>query len=51
VLEELERRNYSNATVHSYVEAIRRFAEYFHRSPAEVQRECLPCDNPINTGH
>ena len=33
VLEELERRNYSHATAHAYVGAIRRFAEYFHRSP------------------
>lgn len=33
VLEELERRNYSQATARAYVGAIRRFAEYFHRSP------------------
>ena len=33
VLEELERRNYSQATARVYVGAIRRFAEYFHRSP------------------
>ena len=33
VLEELERRNYSQATAHAYVAAIRRFAEYFRRSP------------------
>jgi integrase/recombinase XerD len=33
VLEELERRNYSKATAHAYVGAIRRFAEHFHRSP------------------
>ena len=32
-LEELERRNYSQATVRTYVDAIRRFAEHFHRSP------------------
>jgi hypothetical protein len=32
VLEELERRNYSQATANAYVAAIRRFAEYFHRS-------------------
>ena len=36
VLEELERRNYSQATAHSYVGAIRRFAEYFHRSPEQL---------------
>jgi site-specific recombinase XerD len=36
VLEELERRNYSHATAHAYVGAIRRFAEYFHRSPDQL---------------
>ena len=33
VLEELERRNYSQATARVYVGAIRRFAAHFHRSP------------------
>jgi integrase/recombinase XerD len=33
VFEELERRNYSQATARAYVGAIRRFAEFFHRSP------------------
>jgi site-specific recombinase XerD len=32
-LEELERRNYSQATVQTYIDAIRRFAAHFHRSP------------------
>jgi integrase/recombinase XerD len=36
VLEELERRNYSQATARVYVGAIRRFAEYFHRSPDQL---------------
>ena len=36
VLEELERRNYSQATARAYVGAIRRFAEYFHRSPDQL---------------
>lgn len=36
VLEEIERRNYSQATARVYVAAIRRFAEYFHRSPEEL---------------
>jgi hypothetical protein len=36
VLEELERRNYSQATVHADVSGIRRFAEYFHRSPDQL---------------
>jgi site-specific recombinase XerD len=39
VLEELERRNYSQATVRAYVGAIRRFAEYFHRSPDQLGSE------------
>src|ERR1700722_17809906 len=36
VLEELERRNYSQATARAYVGAIRRFAEHFHRSPDQL---------------
>jgi len=39
VLEELERRNYSQATARAYVGAIRRFAEYFHRSPDQLGTE------------
>jgi site-specific recombinase XerD len=39
VLEELTRRNYSQATAHTYVEAIRRYAEHFHRSPDELGRD------------
>ena len=36
VLEELERRNYSQATARTYVGAIRQFAEFFHRSPERL---------------
>ena len=36
VLEELGRRNYSQATARAYVGAIRQFAEYFHRSPERL---------------
>ena len=39
-LDELERRNYSQATAVAYVGAIRRFAEHFHRSPDQ-----LDCDH------
>jgi integrase/recombinase XerD len=39
LLEEIERRNYTQATAHAYVAAVRRFAEYFHRSPEELGRE------------
>ena len=36
VLEEIERRNYSQATARAYISAIRQFAEYFHRSPDQL---------------
>jgi site-specific recombinase XerD len=36
VLEELERRNYSQATARVYVSAIRSFADFFHRSPDQL---------------
>jgi integrase/recombinase XerD len=39
VLEELERRNYSQATARAYVAAIRRFAEFFGRSPEQLDCE------------
>ena len=39
VLDELERRNYSQATAVAYVGAIRRFAAYFHRSPDQLGPE------------
>jgi integrase/recombinase XerD len=39
VIEELDRRNYSQTTAHAYVAAIRRFAEHFHRSPDQLGRE------------
>jgi site-specific recombinase XerD len=35
-LEELERRNYSQATARAYIDAIRRFAAHFHRSPDQL---------------
>ncbi|HEY2011915.1 MAG TPA: site-specific integrase [Bryobacteraceae bacterium] len=39
VLDELERRNYSQATARAYVGAIRRFAVHFHRSPDQLGPE------------
>jgi len=39
VLDELERRNYSQATARAYIGAIQRFAEYFHRSPDQLGLE------------
>ena len=35
-LDELKRRNYSQATARAYIAAIRRFASYFHRSPDQL---------------
>ncbi len=39
MLEELQRRNYSNSTVRSYIYAIEDFAKYFHRSPERLGPE------------
>jgi integrase/recombinase XerD len=36
MLEELQRRNYSQATVRAYLMAVRQFAEHFHRSPDQL---------------
>ena len=33
MLDELQRRNYAQNTVRSYIHAIEDFARYFHRSP------------------
>ncbi len=33
MLDELQRRNYSQSTVRSYIFAVENFAKYFHRSP------------------
>lgn len=39
MLEELQRRNYSQQTTKAYLRTIWQFAKYFHRSPAELGRE------------
>ena len=39
VLEELQRRNYSQNTTKIYLRAIWEFARYFHRSPDELGPE------------
>ena len=36
MLEELERRNYSQATVRAYMAAVEDFARYFHRRPDQL---------------
>jgi integrase/recombinase XerD len=33
MLEELQRYNYSQATIESYISSVKEFAEYFHKSP------------------
>ena len=33
MLEELERRNYSQSTIHCYLRIVEHFARYFHRPP------------------
>jgi site-specific recombinase XerD len=39
MLEELQRRNYSQSTVRFYIHAIEDFAKYFHRSPGRLGPE------------
>ncbi len=39
MLEELERRNYSQSTTRCYVHAVADFARYFHRSPNQLRPE------------
>jgi integrase/recombinase XerD len=39
MLDELQRRNYSNRTAKTYVRIVREFAEHFHRSPDKLGPE------------
>ncbi len=39
MVEELQRRNYSQQTIKSYLRTVRQFAEYFHRSPDQLGPE------------
>jgi site-specific recombinase XerD len=41
MLEELERRNYSPATIRTYLGAVQQFAEHFHCSPEQLGPEHL----------
>ena len=36
MLDELQRRNYAQNTVRSYIHAVEDFAEYFRRSPFPI---------------
>jgi len=39
MLDELQRRNYSQSTTRSYIHAVENFARYFHRSPERLGPE------------
>jgi site-specific recombinase XerD len=39
MIEELQRRNYSKATIESYIFSVKDFAEHFHKSPALLGAE------------
>jgi integrase/recombinase XerD len=39
MLEELQRRNYSTATIRLYLQHVAAFAQYFHRSPDQLGAE------------
>src|SRR5260370_2638379 len=39
MLEELERRNYAQTTINSYIQTIEDFARYFRRPPDQLTRE------------
>jgi integrase/recombinase XerD len=36
MLEELERRNYAQTTIHSYLSAVAEFSLHFHRPPSQL---------------
>ena len=39
MLEELERRNYAQTTIHAYIQTVEDFARYFKRSPDQLGTE------------
>lgn len=50
MIEELQRRNFAETTIRSYVHRVEHFSRYFHRSPDQlgpVSNDCcLPRDCP-----
>jgi len=53
MLEELERRNFSQSTTRTYIRTVEDFARYFHQRPdqlgpehvASIKRNCSPSIN------
>jgi hypothetical protein len=41
MLDELQRRNYAITTVRYYIQAVERFARYFHRRPDQLNQAHL----------
>ena len=41
MLDELQRRNYSQSTARCYIHAVEDFAKYFHRSPDRLVPELI----------
>ncbi len=39
MLEELERRNYAQSTIHTYIRTVEHYSRYFHRSPDQLGLE------------
>ncbi|MEJ2111262.1 MAG: site-specific integrase [Acidobacteriota bacterium] len=39
MIEELQRRNYSQATIESYIFSVQEFAKHFHKSPDLLEAE------------
>ena len=39
MLEELERRNYAQSTIHTYIRTVEHYSRHFHRSPDQLGLE------------
>jgi site-specific recombinase XerD len=39
MLEELQRRNYSESTIRAYIRTVEHYSRYFHRSPDQLGPE------------